>query len=197
MPEGLQDIERAQLYLSGGRAVQQLALVANLPGLVRSCGRAAWAALARALPELIRGLDSEGQVVAAEALATLAREHLLPPLDVAEGILPLALAGAGEGGGAGASAQAAWLACLGDAAAAVDPATLHARVLPALVARGPGAARTPRDRCLAAQLLGAVAPHCGGEDLHRSLLRLGAALCQDTEWQVRGGVVENHRLACP
>lgn len=175
-------MELAQLYIGSGRAVQQLAVISNLPGLVRAAGRSAWAAVARGVVDVAGALDSDGQVVVAEALAMLARERLLLPVDITEAILPLALAGVGEGSGAGPAAQAAWLVCLGEAAGAVEPGTLHSRVLPAVLARGPGHA--PRERCLCAQLLGAIAPHAAAEDLRRTMLRLGAALAQDTEWQV-------------
>ncbi|PRW56821.1 ARM repeat-containing [Chlorella sorokiniana] len=198
--EGLSDEERARLYMVGGQTVQQLAVLANMPGLVRAAGRTAFMPIARSLADLARQLDSEGQAAAAEAYATLARERLLPPTDLAEAVLPLALAGAcGEAGG-GATAQAAWLACLGEVAGAVGPAALRSQVLPVLQQRaGHGASgsdnssgrkaggggRPPRERCLACQLLGAVAPHADPADLQHTLLRLGTSLCQDTEWQVR------------
>lgn len=179
-------MERVQLYLASDQPVQQLAAVANLPGLVRAAGRGAWAAVSPGLAATVRQLDGEGQLLAAEALAKLAGERLLPAADVAESILPLALAGAlGEGGAAQAAVQAAWLACLGDAAGAVEPATLHSRVLPALAQCGAGGGRSTHDRCLCCKLLGAVLPHAGAGELAGALLRLGSALCQDTEWQVR------------
>lgn len=191
MAEGLSDAERAQLYMAGGQAVQQLAVLANLPGLVRAGGRAAFLPIARTLADLARQLDSEGQVAAAGAYATLARECLLQPADLADAVLPLALAGAtGEAGG-DAAAQAAWLACLAEVAGAVEPGVLRARVLPAVQQRaghgggGGGGGRPTRERCLACQLLGALAPHTEPADLQHTLLRLGTSLCQDTEWQVR------------
>lgn len=199
MPDGLSDEERACLYMAGGQAVQQLAVLANLPGLVRAAGRTAFMPIARALADLARQLDSVGQAAAADSYAMLARERLLPPADLAEAVLPLALAGACGEAGSAAAAQAAWLACLGEVAGAVGPTTLRSQVLPALQQRaghssssgsssgqkaGNGG-RPLRDRCLACQLLGAVAPHADAADLQHTLLRLGTSLCQDTEWQVR------------
>ena len=183
--EGLTDVERAQLYIGGGQELQQLAVVANLPGLVRATGRGAWAAITRAnqLAEVVRQLDGEGQVLAAESFSTLARERLLPAVDITDAVLPLVMAGVADG--THTAVQAAWLACLGEVAAAVGPSTLHNRVLPAVVQRGSGGGRAPRERCLCCQLLGAVVPHAAADDLQRTLLRLGSSLCQDTEWQVR------------
>ncbi|KAL4444289.1 hypothetical protein ABPG75_012026 [Micractinium tetrahymenae] len=183
--EGLSDVERAQLYLSSGQEVQELAVVCNLPGLVRAAGRGAWTAVSRSLAELARRLDEEGQLAAAAAFATLARERLLPAVDLTDAILPLALAGANDAGGGHAAVQAAWLACLGEVCAAVEPITLHSRVLPAIATRCGGGGRALRERCLGCELLGAVAPHAGAEDLQRSVLRLAGSLCADTEWQVR------------
>ena len=200
--EGLSDEERARTYMAGGQTVQQLAVLANMPGLVRAAGRTAFMPMARGLAELARQLDSEGQAAAAEAYATLARERLLPPADMVEAVLPLALAGACGDAGGGAASQAAWLACLGEVAAAVGPAALRTQILPALQQRAGhgssggsigggsgrkagGGGRPPRERCLSCQLLGAVAPHADAADLQHTLLRLGTSLCQDTEWQVR------------
>lgn len=181
----MDDAARAQLYLANGQLVQQLALVANLPGLVRAAP-AAWATLSAPLCALARQLDGERQAAAAASLGVLARERLLPAADLANGPLQLALAGAVGECGSCAAAQAAWQACLADLAAAVEPGALHAQVLPAVMARGPGGSgRSPRDRCLCAALLGAMAPNASADDLQRKLLRLSAALCQDTEWQVR------------
>ena len=183
VPEGLSDAERAQLYVSGGQAVQQAAVIDNLPGLLRSAGRGVFPAISRSLMEAARQLDSEGQMAAAESFATVARERLLPNVDLADAILPLVLAGVGDGGHP--AAQAAWLACLADIAPALDPITLRNRVLPSVVARGSGGGRSLRERCLCCLLLGAVAPYADEEDLKRTLLRLAGTLCQDTEWQVR------------
>ncbi|EFN58149.1 hypothetical protein CHLNCDRAFT_141930 [Chlorella variabilis] len=183
VPEGLSDAERAQLYMSGGQAVQQAAVIDNLPGLLRSAGRGVFPAISRSLMEAARQLDSEGQMAAAESFATVARERLLPNVDLADAILPLVLAGVGDGGHP--AAQAAWLACLADIAPALDPITLRNRVLPSVVARGSGGGRSLRERCLCCLLLGAVAPYADEEDLKRTLLRLAGTLCQDTEWQVR------------
>ena len=173
--EGLTDVERAQLYIGGGQELQQLAVVANLPGLVRATGRGAWAAITRA--------HQLAEVLAAESFSTLARERLLPAVDITDAVLPLVMAGVADG--THTAVQAAWLACLGEVAAAVGPSTLHNRVLPAVVQRGSGGGRAPRERCLCCQLLGAVVPHAAADDLQRTLLRLGSSLCQDTEWQVR------------
>ncbi len=190
------------MYMAGGQAVQQLVVLANMPGLVRAAGHTAFMPIARALADLARQLDSEGQAAAAEAYATLARERLLPPADLAEAVLPLVLAGACGEAGSAAAAQAAWLACLGEVAAAVGPAALRSEVLPALQQRAGhgsnasngsssggrkagGGGKPLRERCLACQLLGAVAPHVDAADLQHTLLRLGTSLCQDTEWPVR------------
>jgi serine/threonine-protein phosphatase 4 regulatory subunit 4 len=183
VPDGISDADRAQRYLSSGEAVQQVAVIENLPGLLRAAGRGVFPAISRGLVEAARQLDGEGQLAAADSFATVARERLLGPAELADVVLPLVLAGVGDDGHP--QAQASWLACLQELAAALDPATLHARVLPAVAARGGGAGRLLRERCLCCQLLGALALHVDEEDLKRSLLRLAAALCQDTEWQVR------------
>lgn len=178
-------MERAQLYLSGGHEVQQLAVVCNLPGLVRAAGRCAWTAASHSLAEVAHRLDEEGQLAAAAAFGTLAHERLLPASDIADDILPLALAGANDPGSMHTAAHAAWLVCLGEVCAAVDPATLSSHVLPAAAARCSGGGRALRERCLACDLLGAVAPHARAEDLQHGVLRLAGSLCADTEWQVR------------
>ena len=134
--DGLTDVERAQLYISGGQAVQELAVLHNLPGLVRAAGRQAWTAIARGVADVAKQLDSEGQLAVAEVFSTLARERLLPPTDITDVLLPLVLAGVGDS--TQAPVQAAWLACLAEVAGAVEPATLHSRMLPAIVQRGSG-----------------------------------------------------------
>lgn len=163
--------------------MQRLAVIANLPGLLRAAGRGAFAAVSRGLADAARQLDAEGQLAAADAFGTVARERLLGPAELADALLPLVLAGVWGGGHP--QAQASWLACLQDLAAALDPAKLHSRVLPVVAQHGSGSGRLLRERCLCCQLLGALAQHAGEEDLKRSLLRSSAALCQDTEWQVR------------
>ena len=161
-------------------------MVHNLPGLVRAGGRGAWEAVAAALPPLVRRLDADGQCAVAEAFGTLAREKLLSEADLCEAVLPLALAGAGDGSAAASDAtQQAWLACLSEVAAALDPATLHSALVPAVAQRIGATGLGVRDRCLSCQLLGVVAPLAAADDLQPRLLRLGSALCQDTEWQVR------------
>lgn len=183
VPEGISDTERAQLYMSGGQTIQQAAVLENLPGLLRAAGKGAFATISRSLADASKQLDGEGQLAAAESFATVARERLLPPQELADAILPLVLAGLSDG--AHPAAQSAWLACLAEVAAALDPAMLHSRVLPAVAQRGGGSGRVLRERCLCCQLLGALAPHLDEDDLKRTLLRLAATLCQDTEWQVR------------
>lgn len=194
-PEGDTDLQRAQRYLDGD-PVQLQALVENLAGLVRSSGRAAWrivAAVAHRLPSM----DKEGQAAAAAAFAALGREHLLPPPELAE-LLPVVLAGlsaasgtsghtmhARQGAHSSPELQAAWLACLAELAPALEPRTLRAKLLPLVVGRGPGAAAALPARCLSCALLGLLAPRLGREELERTGLRAAAALCQDTEWQVR------------
>lgn len=185
MAEGLSDLERAQLYLSGGEELQELAVVCNLPGLVRAAGRGAWTAVSRCLADVVHRLDEEGQLAAAAAFGTLARERLLPAADLADAILPLALAGANDAGSMHTATQAAWLACLGEVCAAMEPATVHSRVLPVVAERCSASGRELRERCLGCELLGAAAPYVGAEDLQRDVLRLASLLCADTEWQVR------------
>eukprot|EP00887_Chlorella_sp_A99_P006144 scaffold22.g6144.t1 len=188
VPDGLTDLERAKLYLDGEQAVQLRALVDNLPGLARGAGRGAWRVVA-AVADRLPALDEEAQLAAAEAFASLARGRLLAPHELAE-LLPAVLGGAVPPGARASPLQQAWLACLRDLAPALEAHTLRAKLLPLVLARGPGGAAGMAARCLSCQLLGLLAPHLSHDEIERTLVRAAAAMCQDTEWQVRRAMCE-------
>ena len=185
VPDGLSDLERARLYVNGEQ-VQFRAAMDALPGLVRVAGRSAFRIIL-AVADKLPDLDEESQAAMAAAFSSLGHERLLPPQELAE-LLPAVLAGVCAQGQPGL--QPLWLACLRDMAPSLDPHTLRGRLLPIILARGSGGAPGLAARCLSCQLLGVLAPHLPREELERTGVRSAAAMCQDTEWQVRRAVCE-------
>ncbi|GBF98978.1 hypothetical protein Rsub_11564 [Raphidocelis subcapitata] len=183
--EKMPELDRALLFLRQGYEVQQRKAIDSLAALVRARGRAAFDALRGPLEAALDALEDDAEVAAAEAWATVARERLMPPQDLAECLLPPALAALRDGPEGGAREVCdAWLAVLLELLPVLPREATLSEVVPLALAKGQvdcGVA----SRVLCCRLLGALTPWLGRADVEAGYATKVVALCQDTDYQVR------------
>ncbi|WIA29762.1 hypothetical protein OEZ86_012236 [Tetradesmus obliquus] len=179
--EHLNEVERCNLFLTGGHAVQKRRAIESLPQLLKAKGRAAWEAVQANLLLSLQKLDLDAQESEAWLLLLLDMLPVLPHAHLLDAVLPLAL-----GQGQVNEPVASRVSCcrlLGAMAPHLAPADVSAKFAPQLLA-----ACQDTDyqvRIAAAQQLPALARVLGAAAAVSQVLPELKELLEDDEVQVR------------
>ncbi|KAL6757965.1 armadillo-type protein [Haematococcus lacustris] len=180
--ESLNEVERTILFLNSGQVIQQKHAIANLPSVIKGRGRPAWESVAVPLKAALTRLDADCQIETAQTLAQIARDRLMPAMDLQTCLLPTIVRNINKE--KSEEETQAWLGALFELVPYLDKDVVKSEVLSLALSKG-DMEENVNSRVICAHILGAIAPCLSREEVERSFLSKTISMCQDVEYRVR------------